>query len=621
MERAKRILPPALERRDQRRRAGARPAPRLAAERVSAIVDGGDAPAPALAAEASPVFADADRLVHAAFAHAGSGVSPVSLLLAWQDWAMHLAMSPGKQLEVQAKAFEKWSRLARFCTACLACGGEAAPCITPLPQDRRFADEAWGKPPFNFWQQSFLLAQQWWHNATVGVPGVSKKHERLVEFYSRQILDMFSPSNFAATNPEVLAKAVQTGGANFAAGFGNLVDDMARAQAGGPPAGAERFKPGVHVAVTPGDVIFRNSMMELIRYQPATAAVRTEPILIVPAWIMKYYILDLSPENSLIRYLVGQGFEVFCISWRNPRAEHRDWSLDDYRTHGVMTALDTVTANAPARKVHAIGYCLGGTLLSIAAAAMARDGDERLQSVTLLASLLDFDEPGEIGLFIDEGQVSMLESLMWTEGFLDQRRMAGAFQMLRSQDLVWSRMVRDYLLGERRPVTDLMAWNADATRMPWRMHSQYLRRLYLDDDLAHGRYRVDGRAIHLEDIRAPVFAVATIADHVAPWRSVFKAVHMLDSDVDFALVNRGHNAGIVSEPGHAGRWFRLLRHRHGEAHPDPDAWLEATPEREGSWWPSWHGWLAAHSTGEIAVGQLPSPPSLGPAPGEYVLET
>jgi len=593
-------------------RAETRPSAKSKAERATCK----DPPA----GDAAREFRNVDRLIHAAFANAGFGISPVSLMQAWQDWALHLAMSPGKQLEIQAKAFEKWNRQVRFACSCLANRGVGAPCISPLPQDRRFADDAWRQPPFNLWQQSFLLWQQWWHNATVGVPGVSARHERLVEFYSRQFLDMFSPSNFPATNPEILARTLQTNGANFVAGLQNLIDDLARLQAGDPPAGAEKFKPGVNVAVTPGDVVLRNDMMELIRYRPTTATVRTEPILIVPAWIMKYYILDLSPENSLIRYLVDQGFEVFCISWRNPRSEHRDWSLDDYRTQGVMAALDRVAGKSSGRKVHAVGYCLGGTLLAIAACAMARDGDDRLQSVTLLASLLGFDEPGEIGLFIDDGQISVLESLMWAEGYLDQRRMAGAFQMLRSQDLIWSRMVRDYLLGERRPVTDLMAWNADATRMPYRMHSEYLRRLYLDDDLAHGRYRVDGRTIHLEDIRVPVFAVATIADHVAPWRSVFKAIHMLDTDIDFALVNRGHNAGIVSEPGHAGRWFRQLRHRHGNSHPDPDAWLDATPEQAGSWWPAWCDWLNSRSTGEIAVDQLPKPASLAPAPGDYVLE-
>jgi polyhydroxyalkanoate synthase len=378
------------------------------------------------------------------------------------------------------------------------------------------------------------------------------------------------------------------------------------------------------VAVTPGEVIFRNELIELIQYAPQTAAVRPEPVLIVPAWIMKYYILDLSPENSLVRYLVGQGFTVFCISWRNPGREQRDVSFDDYRRMGVMAALDAVQAVAGSARTHAVGYCLGGTLLSVAAAAMARDGDERLASLSLFAAQVDFDEPGELGLFIDESQVSLIEDVMWSEGYLDQRRMAGAFRMLRSQDLVWSRMVQSYLLGDKPEASDLMAWNADATRMPYRMHSDYLRQLFLDNDLSQGRFRVEGHPVHLEDIRVPVFAVGTETDHVAPWRSVFKLVHLFDTDVDFVLTNGGHNAGIVSEPGHAHRAYRLLQHRDGQTHPDPETWAKAAAKIEGSWWPEWTGWLAARS------GESTPPPPMGnagagyaplcAAPGRYVLQ-
>jgi polyhydroxyalkanoate synthase len=583
-------------------------------------VDGDTARVP----ETRDAFRDVDRFHHAMLASAFMGISPISLLGAWQDWLLHLSLAPGKQAELALKGMEKIQRFRGFLAACAHDPNGHAACITPLPQDRRFEHPGWRMPPFNALSQSFLLWQQWWHNATTGIAGVSRKHERLVEFYSRQLLDMVSPSNFAATNPEVIERTIRTGGANFAAGFQNLLADLADQSDGRADGMADAFRPGRDVAVTPGEVVFRNDLIELIQYRPTTQTVRAEPILIVPAWIMKYYILDLSPNNSLIRHLVGQGFTVFCISWRNPGREQRDVSFDDYRRMGPMAALDAVQAINGKAKVHAVGYCLGGTLLSVAAAAMARDGDDRLASLSLFAAQVDFDEPGELGLFIDESQLSLLEDVMWSEGYLDQRRMAGAFQMLRSQDLVWSRIVSSYLLGDRPEINDLMAWNADSTRMPYRMHSEYLRRFFLDNDLAQGRFRVGGRAVHLEDIRVPAFAVATETDHVAPWRSVFKLIHLLDTDIDFVLTNGGHNAGIVSEPGHKGRAYRLLGHREGQPHPDPENWSATVQRREGSWWPAWTGWLAAHS------GADAPPPPMGredagyaplcAAPGTYVLQ-
>lgn len=558
-----------------------------------------------------------DRLFHAMIGGMTLGVSPASLLPAWQDWALHLAISPGKQIETALKALEKFNRMSSHVADCMS-RGDGTPCISPLPQDRRFRSEAWREPPFSVLQQGFLLTQQWWHNVTVGVPGVSAKHEQMVEFYSRQLLDMVSPSNFPFTNPDVLQRTLEQGGANLLRGLLNLTEDSATAL-GTLQQPQPGFTPGRNVATTPGDIVYRNDMIELIRYRPRDRKVYAEPILLVPAWIMKYYILDLSPQNSLVRYLVDCGFEVFCISWRNPGPEQQDWSLDDYRVRGLMAALDIVSG-PKRRQVHAAGYCLGGTLLSIAAAAMARDGDDRLKSVSLLASLVDFDEPGEIGLYIDESQVAMLDDVMWALGYLDQRQMSGAFQMLRSRDLIWSRMVRSYLMGEREEPTDLMAWNADATRMPYRMHSEYLHRLYLANDLARGRFEVDGRTIHLESIASPVFALGTTTDHVAPWRSVFKLAYLLDTDVDFVLTSGGHNAGIVSEPGHKGRAFRHLTCRSGTIPPDQDDWLKACPETAGSWWPAWSDWLQSRSSRQVGAPGRRRYSSMGPAPGTYVFE-
>lgn len=563
----------------------------------------------------------ADRLYHAAIAAATLGISPISLLLAWQDWALHLGISPGKQQQLVRKVFRKQTKLAAHVAACMAGSGAAEPCIEPLPADRRFRADVWRLLPFSLYAQSFLLTQQWWHNATTGVPGVTAQHERLVEFYSRQFLDMLSPVNFPFANPEVLRATFNEGGVNFLRGFGYMVSD-ARKLAGFAQGGTDGFEPGRNVAVTRGKVVYRNALMELIQYEPATDLVRNEPVLIVPAWIMKYYVLDLSPDNSLIRYLVAQGFTVFCISWINPGREYRETSLEDYVKLGVMKALDAVEEISGSQRIHAAGYCLGGTLLAMAAAAMARDGDGRLKTQTMLAAQVDFTEPGELGLFIDESQLSFIEDVMWQRGYLEGWRMAGAFQMLRSQDLVWSRVVREYLLGQRKPLNDLMAWNADTTRMPYRMHTEYLRRLYLNNDLARGRFKIDGRDVHLEDIRVPVFAVGTETDHVAPWKSVFQLLQLYDTDADFVLTSGGHNAGIVSEPGHPRRTYRTLSYRMGGPHPDPGEWEKQAPACDGSWWPVWCDWLKRNSSGTVAARKPGSPergyPPLCDAPGTYV---
>ncbi len=563
-----------------------------------------------------------DRSLHAAIARFTFGLSPAALAKAYFDWATHLAVSPGKRMQLVEKAARKSIRFANYAFRSALQGGVAPCCIEPLPQDRRFDGADWQKPPFNFMAQAFLLQQQWWHNATTGIRGVTKHHEEMVEFVARQILDMVSPSNFLATNPEVLRQTVSKGGMNLVSGLRNMAEDWERAVSGKKPVGTENFVVGRDVAATPGKVVYRNRLIELIQYAPATDKVRPEPVLIVPAWIMKYYILDLSRQNSLVKYLTEQGFTVFMISWKNPSPEDRDLGLDDYRTLGVMAALDAIGAIVPDQKIHAAGYCLGGTLLSIAAAAMARDGDDRLKSITLLAAQTDFTDAGELMLFINESQVAFLEDMMWEQGFLDAKQMAGAFQMLGSSDLVWSRMVRDYLMGERTPMIDLMAWNADATRMPYRMHSEYLRRLFLNNDLAAGRYMVADKPIALTDIRAPIFTVGTVRDHVAPWRSTYKVNFLTDTDVTYLLASGGHNAGIVSEPGQNGRSFQVMTRKENDRYVDPETFLAQAPHKEGSWWLEWVAWLNARSGAAVdppAMGAAVYAP-LGDAPGSYVLQ-
>jgi polyhydroxyalkanoate synthase len=564
-----------------------------------------------------------DRPLHAATARLTAGLSPSALFQAYADWAQHLLFSPDKQLELAVEAVRAWMRFLEYCPRALI-DPNCEACIELAPNDKRFAGEAWHRWPFNAISQGFLFTQQWWHRATTGVKGVEAHHEDIASFVARQLLDVVSPANFLLTNPEVLETTFQQGGMNLVVGAANLWEDQRCAAEGKKPVGAEAFQVGRDVAVTPGKVVARNRLMELIQYAPATDRVYHEPVLIVPAWIMKYYILDLSPANSLVKYLVDQGHTVFIVSWKNPTGEDRDLSLDDYRRLGVMAALDAVSAIVPGQSVHAVGYCIGGTLLAIAAATMARDADKRLASLTLLAAQTDFTEAGELLLFIDEAQVSFLEDMMAEKGYLDTKQMAGAFQLLRSNDLFWSALVQSYLKGQRPPMFDLMAWNADATRMPYRMHSEYLRRLLLNNTLATGHFEVDGRPVSLRDIRVPIFAVSTISDHVAPWRSVYKIQALTDADVTFVLSNGGHNAGIVNPPGRPNRKHQIATHVESENYIDPDAWQQSAIHHEGSWWPCWQDWLVRHSSAE----RVP-PPDLGApskgyaplcdAPGTYVL--
>ena len=495
------------------------------------------------------------------------------------------------------------------------------PTDTPLA-DRRFEAPDWQQWPYSFMAQSFLAQQQAWHEATTKVQGLSSHQSQLLTFSVRQVLDMLSPSNFLWSNPEALNTGLKTSGASLWKGVLNRQQDMLRLLSGSPVPGTELFRPGKEVALTPGKVVFRNHLMELIQYAPQTDTVFAQPVLIVPSWILKYYILDLSPHNSLVRFLVEKGHTVFIVSWKNPDVSDRDIGMDDYLKSGVMGAVNAVSEIMPERKIQAVGYCLGGTLLAMAAAFMARQDDDRLNSLSLLASELDFTEPGELGLFIDALQLALLDKSMAHKGYLDGKQMAGAFSLLNSRDLVWSRMERNYLLGKRDNVTDLSAWNADATRMPYRQHSEYLRRLYLNNDLAAGRCLVDDIPISLADIRVPVFALGTLRDTVSPWQSVFKVHQLMRTEITFCLTSGGHNVGIVNPPLAGGRHSFQI-HTHGQAshYIAPEAWVQAAPVVNESWWSAWNNWLMTHTDKRL------KPPTMGgahqtvmeDAPGLYVL--
>ncbi|WP_246789936.1 alpha/beta hydrolase [Bradyrhizobium sp. CCBAU 51765] len=553
------------------------------------------------------------------------GRSPLSVLNAYSDWLGHLAVAPGLRQQLLEFAIQRSLQLWQYATGCAVHGGTApVPCVGPLPQDNRFSNPAWSTWPFNVVHQAFLMQEEWWGRATTAVPGVSPHNAREVSFLARQVLDQFAPSNFVATNPVVLRKTLESGGRNLWDGACNFVDDLQRAISRRPVAGTEAYRVGETIACTPGSVIFRNELIELIQYSPMTDKVHPEPVLIVPAWIMKYYILDLSPENSLVRHLLEAGHTVFMISWRNPRPEHRDLGMDDYLSLGIDAALAGVKAVVPDHPVHAVGYCLGGTLLAIAAAALARREEHALKTLTLLAAQTDFADAGELTLFVDESEVTFLEDLMWQRGLLEARQMAGAFHLLRSNDLIWSRVVRDYLLGGRMAASDLMTWNADGTRMPYRMHSEYLRQLFLNNDLAAGRYVVGGMPVGLSNIDVPMFVVATAWDHVAPWKSVYKIHLQADVDLTFVLTTGGHNVGIVNPPKSSTRQYRMGTQPHTATYISPDHWLETHDSIAGSWWGAWVDWLKTNSSapgapptmGATAIGLSP----IEGAPGSYVFD-
>jgi polyhydroxyalkanoate synthase len=562
-----------------------------------------------------------EKELRAQLAAVTGGLAPEPFARAWWDWFIGVSQS-SQALESLSKhawtgAMDTWQYAAQ------AVGGAAQ---SPATDDRRFADAAWNQWPFNVYARSYKNWESWWTGALASVPNLDKHSAERASFVGRQMLDAVSPTNYLHTNPELIEQTRVECGQNLLRGYQHWIEDLQRTLQGLTAAGTDEFVVGRDIAVTPGKVVLRNDLIELIQYSPQTADVHAEPILIIPPWIMKYYILDLSPTNSLVKFLVSQGHTVFMASWKNPTAVDRNLGMADYFNLGFMAALDAVTAIIPEQKVHVTGYCIGGTLSFIGAAALAQRNDSRIGSLSLLASLCDFSEPGELSLFINPAQLATLDAAMSKQGYLDGRQMVGAFQMLRSNELLWQPIVNNYIRGRRARLNDLMTWNTDATRMPWRMHSEYLRQLYLENQLANGSFELEDQQLKLSDIQVPMFVVGTEADHVTPWRAVFKArQHTHSSDYTFLLTSGGHNAGIVSGPQNPKRRHRLLKLQDASSALLPDEWLAQTPAAAGSWWPVWQQWLQQHSSAPRTT-----PPTLGnstqgywpttDAPGEYVLQ-
>jgi len=578
-------------------------------------------PTPIAAGSSQPPKADVERHLRAQLAALTGGLAPDDYLNAWWEWYLGVATHPRQQAQLAHSAYEKlldsWQFLAR------AAGGAPLP---PGREDLGFADPAWNAWPFNVYARTYGNWVSWWQQAlTAPSPAADGKAARL-NFAGRLLLEAASPANFLQTNPELLNRTAAESGQNLIRGLKNWLEDARRAVTGsGRTPGTEQYEVGKQVAVTSGKVVFRNRLIELLQYAPQTPSVYAEPVLITPAWIMKYYILDLSPRNSMVRYLVEKGHTVFMVSWKNPDAADRALSIDDYVKLGFLDALAEVRRLVPQRKVHAVGYCIGGTLLAIAAASLAARGDQSLASLTLLAAQTDFSEPGELSVFITPSQLAMLEAMMHKSGVLDAERMGAAFALLRARDLMWAPAVEQYVRGERPKLNDLMAWNADGTRMPWRMHSEYLERLYLKNELAAGTFTVHGEAVDLARVRLPMFVVGTETDHVAPWRSVYKVRPLTRSaDYTFLLTSGGHNAGIVSGPVHPKRRHRMLTWKNTTTRLEADEWLHRAPVFEGSWWPAWEQWLVEHSAARQVPARAPAlyiaagASTSENAPGSYV---
>lgn len=552
-----------------------------------------------------------DRQIEVSLAALTGGLSPISLALASTDWAYHMATSPSL---LMCHTLDTWRQTT-----------EAHAAQKDLTaDDPRYADANWQTWPFSAAKDMHHMVESWWSKVTQ-LRGMEHHHQDVMHFFIRQWLDMLSPSNSPALNPTILKTMFDTRGASVAHGMAHAMDDWRDSQ-GLPRLEKEtQFRIGTDVACTPGQVIHRNHLAELIQYTPSTQQVQCEPIFIVPSWIMKYYILDLSPMNSMVRYLVDQGHTVFMLSWRNPDASDALLDMRDYLELGVFNNLAVVTERTQGAPIHTVGYCLGGTLLGLAVAALSRPGAIQgaekiapLASMTLLASQLDFSNPGELGVFIDEPQVSLLEDIMAEQGFLSGRQMAACFQFLKARDLFWSARIREYWLGQPDVMNDLMFWNADVTRMPASMHSEYLHKFYLHNALALGQYEVDDVPVSLSDIRVPVFAVGTVKDHVTPWQSAYEVSRLTQSEVTFVLASGGHNAGILSPVGATDRSYQQHTMPLNSRIESPQTWQQTAKSVNGSWWPAWHAWLVTHSSGSIPAHQREALDPITQAPGSYV---
>jgi polyhydroxyalkanoate synthase len=548
-----------------------------------------------------------------------SDPDPFNIAGAFLEMTAQMMADPAKLVQAQIGLWQDYLKLWQATTRRML-GQAAEPVIEPEPGDRRFKHADWDENQlFDFIKQSYLLTARWMQSTVHGVEGLDDKTAKKVDFHTRQFADALAPSNFAMTNPEVLRATLDSGGENLVKGLENLLDDLERGKGrlDIKMTDSEAFDLGHNIAVTPGKVVYQTDLMQLIQYQPSTEQVHKRPLLIVPPWINKYYILDLRENNSFIKWAIAEGFTMFVVSWVNPNRKLAQKTFEDYMIEGPLAALDAIEKATGEREANVIGYCLGGTLLAVTLAYMKAKGDSRVASATFLTALTDFEEAGELGVFVDEEQLASLERKMQEKGYLEGAHMATTFNMLRANDLIWSFVVNNYLLGKDPFPFDLLYWNSDSTRLPAAMHSYYLRNMYLENLLVKpGGLTFDGVAIDLTTVETPAFMLSAKEDHIAPWASTYAATQLFSGPVKFVLAASGHIAGVVNPPA-AGKYSHWTNAKNPKS---PEDWLQTAKEHPGSWWPTWSKWAARYGGGKVAA-RVPGDRELKvieDAPGSYV---
>jgi polyhydroxyalkanoate synthase len=544
---------------------------------------------------------------------------PLNIGSAFMEMTARLIANPAGLMAAQLGFWQDYMSLWQN-TARRVLGMDSEQVIDAPSTDRRFKDDAWKENEvFDFIKQSYLLSARFVQDVVKQADGLDPKTAQKVDFYSRQFVDAMSPSNFLLTNPEVLRKTAETGGENLLKGLNNLLSDLeqGKGKLHIKMTDMDAFRLGENIGVSPGKVVYQNDLIQLVQYTPTTEKVLKRPLLIGPPWINKFYILDLRPRNSFVRWAVSQGHTVFVISWVNPDARLAEKNFEDYMKDGYLAALDAIEKATGEREVNAIGYCLGGTLLASALAYMAAKKDDRIKSATFFVTMMDFQEAGELGVFIDEEQLKSLEEKMNKRGYLEGSEMATTFNMLRANDLIWSFVVNNYLLGNDPFPFDLLYWNADSTRMPAKMHSFYLRKMYQQNLLAEPNgITLAGVPIDLRKIKTPAYFLSTREDHIAPWKSTYRGTQLLSGPKRFVLAASGHIAGVVNPP-EGGKYSHWINQ---DLPPDPEAWFKGATEMAGSWWPDWHRWVSALAKQQVPA-RVPGDGKLKvieDAPGSYV---